>query len=75
MAKHIHAEIIKLWADGAAIEYRVKPGPVLSEPYRLYLEQTPGLHARVFVWRDKQYSPVSDKRFVRWLTDWETVEV
>lgn len=27
---HVHAEVIKAWADGATIEFR--PGPFLTEP-------------------------------------------
>lgn len=87
---HKHAELIKAWADGATIqwrntynpdwaditypswntenwvEYRIKPKTI---KYRLYLNR----YGRVTAWGNTTQDPTYS--FIKWLGDWQEVEV
>jgi len=99
--KHVHAEVIKAWADGAQIqykyrgnwidiahggsspcwtttsEYRVKPEPSLTIPYRRYIWKLEDNYRVALCTNIALINPTQkDKSFIRWIDDtWVTHEV
>ena len=98
---HKHAELIKQWADGAAIQYlstltgkwsdlpnlapawhtdiqyRVKPEPIRTVPYRRYIAHVNGRYFTDVAPADDPYWPPerceADRTFVKWIdTEWQT---
>lgn len=92
---HVHAELIKAWADGAeiqykpggkqgnwldclyptwdsCIEYRIKPKTI---KYRLYLYQS-GMRTIIQTANESDRDDATKYRsFIRWMGDWQEVEV
>lgn len=91
MTPHKHAAIIKAWADGATVEGRPAGGPEWGSSktpmwYEHWEYRVKPQIARIRLWlgasgnvhaynETQKFIPVGQATFVKWLGDWQEIEV